>query len=35
MTVLLRMEFGRWLAFEFVMPGGYRAARFLVRRSWR
>ena len=33
MAMLLRMEFGRWLALKLVMRGGYRAARFLFHRS--
>ena len=35
MAVLLRMEFGRWLALKLVMRGGYRAGRFFFRRLWR
>jgi digeranylgeranylglycerophospholipid reductase len=30
MAVLLRMEFGRWLALKLVMRGGYRAGRFFL-----
>jgi digeranylgeranylglycerophospholipid reductase len=35
MAVLLRMEFGRWLALKLVMRGGYRAGRFFLTRSLR
>jgi digeranylgeranylglycerophospholipid reductase len=35
MAALLRMDFGRRLAFKLVMRGGYRAARFFFRRFWR
>jgi digeranylgeranylglycerophospholipid reductase len=35
MAVLLRLEFGRRLAFKLVIRSGYRAVRFFFRRSWR
>jgi digeranylgeranylglycerophospholipid reductase len=36
MAALLRMEFGRWLAFKLAMRGGFRAARFLLGcESWK
>jgi digeranylgeranylglycerophospholipid reductase len=35
MAALLRMEFGRWLAFKLVMRSGYRAARFFFRPPMR
>lgn len=35
MAALLRMEFGRWLAFKLVTRSGYRAARFFFPGSRR